>query len=99
LDKEKLIDSSDHTVISLHYGNHLVTCTESSRPRHSRAAARKQELCSKNRTSAMGTKKPKAKALSDSKDDLDFGGISVHSNSSDVCYVFVLIPKIIGGRG
>jgi hypothetical protein len=23
----------------------------------------------------------------------------VHSNSSDVCYVFVLIPKIIGGRG
>jgi hypothetical protein len=76
-------DGSNDTIISLPYKKHLMTSTEMSRTRHIRAAARKQEICSKNRTNAKGTEKPEAKAMSDSKDDSDFDGMSVHSNSSD----------------
>jgi hypothetical protein len=51
--------------------------------RQTRATARKQELCSKNKASVKKTKKPKAQNVSDSEDGSDFDRISVHSESSN----------------
>jgi hypothetical protein len=51
------------------------------------AAARKQELCSKNKAIVNGIKKPRTQNVPDSEDDADFDRTLVYCECSDVTAV------------
>jgi hypothetical protein len=72
---------SANVITSSPYKKNFVTSLKRSSARQTRATARKQELCSKNKASVKKTKKPKSQNVSDREDGSDFDRILVHSES------------------